>query len=179
MTTERKSRFWGPIRITIAAIGAAGSVLALLANADPAIEGAKRIWARWTTEPPALDTTWQGEWASRRGTRFTFAMQIGVTPKDEAEGRISWQLTATPPGYFLEDRIGSTAYEYVHGSFDREKKLMLVTGYEVSDPALIATDTYKLQIEPDGLSFTGMTADNDETWAAQAKGTVIISEVKK
>jgi len=177
MSAEAKIRFWGPIRLTIAAVGAVGSVLALLANADPAIEGAKRIWARWTTEPVALETTWQGDWASRSGFRFAFAMQIAVAPDDQAEGTISWQLIQTPPDSFLADRIGSTATEYVRGSFDRDKKLMLVTGYDVSDTTLIETDAYKLQIEPDDRSFVGMTEDHGE-WTAQTTGRVIITEVK-
>jgi hypothetical protein len=176
MTAEKKAGFWGPVRITIAAIGALGSVLALLANADPAIEGAKRLMGRWTA-PPALETTWQGQWASSQGFRFTFAMKIDVTTKDEAEGQISWRLDATPPGSFLESRIGSTAFEYVHGTFDREKKLMQVEGLYVSDPTLIETDRYRLQVEKDGLSFIGMTEEHGE-WSAQTVGSVIISEIK-
>jgi hypothetical protein len=177
MPADAKTTFWGPIRITIATIGAVGSLVALIANADPAIEGAKRLWTRWTTEPAALDTTWQGEWTSREGFLFTFAMQIAVTPDDEADGSISWQLNRAPPGNPLAERVGSTAIEYVRGSFDRGKKLMQVTGYEVSDPTLIETDAYKLQIEPDDRSFVGMTKNHGE-WTAQTTGKVIIAEEK-
>jgi hypothetical protein len=179
MASEGKTTAWGPFQISIAVIGLVGSLLALLANAD-AVLGA---WTRWTTKPTALETTWQGEWASPRGTRFTYAMEIAVTPEDQAEGVIRWQLAGTPPGYFLENRIGDTADEFVRGTFDREKRLMLVEGYAVSDPTLLVTDAYRLAVDKDGISFIGMTKDDGgnegDRWRAQTTGTVIISEVKK
>jgi hypothetical protein len=174
MTTEAKGK-WGPIRLTAAAIGATGTVVALLANADPAIDGAKRLWARFTTSPTPLETVWQGDWSSRQGMHFSFSAEIDVAANNEATGQISWQLTGTPPGYFLEPRIGSVAIEYVSGEYDREKKQMVVTGYRVSDPTLLALDTYRLQIKPDNISFIGMTRNHGE-WEAQTAGAVIVTE---
>jgi hypothetical protein len=174
MSTDAKGK-WAPVRLTIGAVGAIGAVVALLANADPAIDGAKRLWARFTVSPVPLETVWQGDWSSRDGFHFSFAAKIDVAADDQAVGQITWQLTRTPPGSFLEPRIGSVAVEYVSGQYDREKKQMLVTGYDVSDPTLLARDTYRLQIKSDNLSFIGMTKHHGE-WEAQTTGSVIVSE---
>ena len=127
--------------------------------------------------PTRLETIWQGDWGSREGFRYSFSAQLYVATDDDVEGKINWQLTATP-GEHLSDRVGSTAAEYVRGSYDRKTKLMTVAGYEVSDPTLIATDTYRLQIKPDGISFVGMTLHYTGEWSAQTTGTVIVSEAK-
>lgn len=161
----------------IAIIGAVGSVFVVLANANGAIDGSRRLWERWMSPPTQIESTWQGDWKSRDGYDYGFAMQLNATATGEASGEISWQLKATPAGSHLAPRIGDTGIEYVSGTFDRAKGLATIAGYKVSDPTLLALDTYKFQIKSDQISFIGMTKHRGD-WEAQAGGTVIVTEKK-
>lgn len=175
---ETGDRSWARLlRSPIAIIGAIGSVLVVLANANPAIEGASNLWSRVAESPPALETTWQGTWTSREGYRYDFAMQLNVAESGAADGQIRWDLVATPADSHIADRVGHSATEYVSGKFDRVKGLATVDGYKVSDATLIALDSYKFQLKPDRISFVGMTKHRGQ-WEAQAGGTVIVSEIK-
>lgn len=163
------------IRNPVAIIGAIGSALVVLANAGPAIDGATNLWQRATQAPAQLETTWQGDWKSRDGYHYAFAMQLAVADNDEATGEINWQLVATPPNSHLAHRVGDSAVEYVSGRYDRAKRLATLSGYKVSDPGLLALDTYRFQIKSDNISFIGMTKHRGQ-WEAEAGGTVIVTE---
>jgi hypothetical protein len=165
------------IRNPIAIVGALGSIFVVLANAGPAIDGAGDLWRRWTESPSLLDTTWQGDWKSRDGYHYAFAMQLGVAATDEARGEINWQLVATPSGSHIANRVGDSAIEYVSGRYDRNKRLATLAGYKVSDESLLALDTYKFQIKSDNITFVGMTKHRGQ-WEAEAGGTVIVTETK-
>ena len=165
------------IRSPVAIIGALGSLFVVLANAEGALDGATHLWHRWTAPASQLESTWQGDWTSRDGYHYGFAMQLTATETGDADGQISWQLKATPQGSHLEKRIGAVGVEFVKGSFDRTKGLASIAGYKVSDPNLLALDSYRFQIKPDQVSFVGMTKHRGE-WEAQASGTVIVSEKK-
>ncbi len=99
---ETVPRSWASrlIRNPIAIIGAIGSIFVVLANAEPAMDGATHIWHRWTQPPARLETTWQGSWKSRDGFNYALAMQLQVTDSGAADGQITWELVATPPGSF-------------------------------------------------------------------------------
>src|SRR6185369_16735405 len=94
---ETVPRSWASrlIRNPVAIIGAIGSVFVMLANAEPAMNGATHIWHRWTQPPPRLETTWQGTWKSRDGFNYALAMQLEVAESGDADGEISWELVAT------------------------------------------------------------------------------------
>lgn len=177
MGTLQKSWIARLVRNPIAIIGALGSLFVVLANAEGALVGARNLWHRFTANPAQLETTWQGDWKSRDGFHYGFAMQLDVAATGAADGRISWELKAAPASSPLAQRIGAIGLEYVRGRFDQEKGLAEITGYEVSDPTLLAVDSYKLQIKPDRITFVGMTKHRGE-WEAQAGGTVIVSERK-
>ena len=175
MAAETRSWVSRLIRNPVAIIGAVGSLFVVFANAEGAIDGAGRVWHRWTAPPSPLESTWQGDWKSRDGFHYAFAMQLDAAETGQAEGRISWELKATPPKSHLAGRIGATGIEYVSGQFNRRKGLVTIKGYEVSDPSLLALDSYKFQIKPDQISFIGMSLHRGE-WEAQAGGTVIVTE---
>ncbi len=176
--SSTRSLFSRLIRNPVAIIGAIGSALVVLANAGPAIDGATNLWQRATQAPAQLETTWQGDWKSRDGYHYVFAMQLSVADNDEATGEINWQLVATPPNSHLAHRIGDSGVEYVSGRFDRAKRLATLSGYKVSDPGLLALDTYRFQIKSDNISFIGMTKHRGQ-WEAEAGGTVIVTETRE
>jgi hypothetical protein len=102
-------------------------------------------------------------------------MQLDVRDDGAADGQISWQLLATPPDSFLAPRTGDSAIEYVSGTYDRAKRVAVIAGNTVSDPTLLALDTYKFQIKPDNVTFVGMSKHRGQ-WEAEAGGTVIVTE---
>lgn len=175
MAEDRRSWIARLIRRPVAILGAIGSILVVLANAGPAIDGASNLWRRWTEQPTQLETNWQGSWKSREGFTFDFAMQLEVQESGTANGQISWQLVKTPPDSFLAPRTGDSAIEFVTGTYDREKRVAVVSGTKVSDPTLLALDSYKFQIKPDNVSFVGMSKHRG-AWEAEAGGTVIVAE---
>lgn len=175
MTDAPKSWTAKIIRNPVAILGVIGSIFVVLANAGPALDGATNLWHRWTAPPTHLESTWQGDWKSRDGFHYGFAMQLDVAESGDAKGEISWELKATPPDSHLAPRIGDIGIEYVAGHFDRSKGLATLSGTKVSDPTLLALDAYKFQIKPDQISFVGMTKHRG-SWEAQAGGTVIVTE---
>ena len=175
MTEVPRSWFGKLIRSPVAILGAVGSLFVVLANAGPAIDGSINLWHRWTQPPAHLETNWQGSWKSREGFTFGFAMQLDVRDDGAADGQISWQLLATPPDSFLAPRTGDSAIEYVSGTYDRAKRVAVIAGNTVSDPTLLALDTYKFQIKPDNVTFVGMSKHRGQ-WEAEAGGTVIVTE---
>ena len=177
MATEQKSWVSRLIHNPFAIIGAIGSIFVVLSNAEGALDGVERLWHRWTAPPSQIESTWQGDWKSRDGYDYEFAMQLNATETGDAAGEISWQLKAAPPTSHLKTRIGAIGIEYVNGSFDRAKGLATISGYKVSDPTLLGLDSYKFQIKPDQISFIGMTKHRGD-WEAQASGTVIVTEKK-
>jgi len=174
MTSSLKEKLLRALKSPVAIMGLIGSVLVVLANTAPAIDGAKNLWHRWAHQQAGLETNWQGTWKSRDGYNYAFAMQLDVREDDTAEGRIRWELVATPPNSHLANRIGDSATEYVSGRFDKVNNIATVAGHEVSDPTLIALDSYKFQIKNDKVSFIAMTKHRGE-WEAEAQGSVIVT----
>lgn len=102
-------------------------------------------------------------------------MQLEVRGDNSAAGQIKWQLVGAPAQSPLAPRIGATGTEFVSGRYDRAKGIASVAGYLVSDPTLLALDTYRFQIRSDKVSFVGMTRYRGD-WEAEAGGTVIVTE---
>ena len=177
MPTEQQSWTARFFKSPVAILGAVGSLFVVIANAGPALDGATNLWQRWTQKPAQLESTWQGSWKSRDGYTYDFAMQLDVHDDTVADGQISWQLIATPPDSHLTARVGDSATEFVSGAYDRAQGLATVAGYKVSDPTLIALDSYRFQLKPDHVSFVGMSKHRGE-WEAEAGGTVIVTEKK-
>ena len=157
MPIEPESWLARLLRSPVAILGAIGSAFVVLANAGPAIDGTTNLWRRWTQPPSHLETNWQGSWKSRDGYNYSFAMQLDVQDNGAADGQIRWELVATPPKSHLASRAGQIATEFVSGTYDREHAIAAVAGYKVSDPTLIALDSYKFQIKADKVSFVGMS----------------------
>jgi hypothetical protein len=159
----------------VAGLAVVVPIVALLANGERAFNGARDLWLHWTKRAPTLETTWQGTWKSRSGFTFDFAMQLEVHGDDSATGQIKWQLMEAAPNSPLAQRVGDKATEFVSGRYDRANGIASIAGYEVSDPTLLARDTYRLQIRADKVSFVGMTKYRGD-WEAAAGGTVIVTE---
>lgn len=149
-------------------------IVVVLANGERAFDEASAVWLRWTKAAPVLETIWQGSWKSKGGFTFDFAMQLEVAGDDTATGQIKWQLVGAPVELPLAPRIGSKGTEFVSGRYDRSNGIASIAGYAVSDPTLLALDTYRFQMKSDKVSFVGMTRYRGD-WEAEASGTVIVT----
>jgi hypothetical protein len=159
----------------VAVLAVVVPIVVILANGERAFDEASAVWLRWTKAAPVLETIWQGSWKSKGGFTFDFAMQLDVAGDDSATGQIKWQLVGAPAESPLTPRIGSKGTEYVSGRYDRINGIASIAGYAVSDPTLLALDTYRFQMRSDKVSFVGMTRYRGD-WEAEASGTVIVTE---
>jgi hypothetical protein len=150
-------------------------IVVILANGGRAFDEVSSAWLRWTKAAPALETIWQGSWKSKGGFTFDFAMHLDVAGDDSATGQIKWQLVGAPVESPLAPRIGSKGTEFVSGRYDRINGIASIAGYAVSDPTLLALDTYRFQMKSDKVSFVGMTRYRGD-WEAEASGTVIVTD---
>lgn len=162
-------------RKPLALLSVIATLFVVLANAKPAMDGAEKLWLDWTQKYPPLETIWQGSWKGRNGFNFALALRLNVLGDNSAQGQIRWELVAAPMDSRLASRVGAHATEFVSGRYDREKAIATLKGYRVSDPTLLALDTYKFQILSDKVSFVGMSRYRGE-WQAEASGKVILTE---
>ena len=169
-TVVRKAR----VRL-VALLAIVVPIVVVLANGEQAFDAARGLWLRWTNASPVLETIWQGTWKSKGGFTFEFAMQLEVRGDNSAVGQIKWQLVGAPAQSPLALRIGATGTEFVSGRYDRTQGIASVAGHRVTDPTLLALDTYRFQIRSDKVSFVGMTRYRGD-WEAEAGGTVIVAE---
>ncbi len=121
-----------------------------------------------TAKPPTANLTaagkWKGEWSTTSGTLLDFELTLTETDNKAVEGQIRWTLrkTARPDKM---DKIGLSATEYVHGTFDPTTGDLKMRGFNKDDPngVLVMLDEYKLTVSPDGRSLTGL-ARNGGKW---------------
>ena len=158
----------------VAGLVLVGIVIIAVANTGTAFERIGELWGKWTRGTPTLDSTWQGDWTRHDGPRFSFVMNLVVSPNNSARGTIRWTLRDVPPGFWLTPRLGDEAIETVSGTFDRETGVANLQGDGVSDTTLIATDVYKFQVL-EGGRFQAMTETHKGRWDAKAEGKVIVS----
>lgn len=150
-------------------------IIVLLANGERAFDETRALWLRWTKTAPALETIWQGTWKSKGGSTYEFALRLEVHGDNSGSGQIKWQLIGAPANSPLLSRIGDKGTESVSGRYDRTNGVASIAGHAVSDPTLLALDTYRFQIRPDKVSFVGMTRYRGD-WEAEASGMVIVTE---
>jgi hypothetical protein len=109
---------------------------------------------------------WIGEWKSKKGFHFSFAIDLEPAGK----GAIHWTLRAAPGSSSLKARIGDAGTELVEWSWDAATRELHMTGTKVDDPTLLATDEYKLHVAADGKTFTGKTKGNLGDWKNEIAG---------
>lgn len=125
----------------------------------------------------ALETKWEGTWQSARGSRFSFVMHLNIASNDTANGYILWRLLQVPPDSPLAARLNEPGTEFVRGSINRETGEVVLAGYKVDNPTLLALDRYRFFISSDGRNFRGLSQDTDGSWQTAING--IFSIVKK
>lgn len=88
-------------------------------------------------------------------------------------GEIVWTLVAYDPREFdLASRVGTSAVEYVVGTYAPAEGRLDLHGQSVSDPTLISTDEYQLVLGADG-TLVGRTLTNDRDWGGSLIGRAL------
>lgn len=108
-----------------------------------------------------LNGAWSVNWTDNNGTTFAGTLVMNSTGGSNFEAVLVWQLKATKPGKYQKfiDRI---AVEFIEGTLTGDEIQM--AGYKKEDPlGIIALDSYKLALSPDGKSIEGK-ASNGGKW---------------
>jgi hypothetical protein len=109
---------------------------------------------------PALNPSgnWLGEIGYPSGSAFSAKATFSDTGNGQVGGQILWTLlrTTNPEKMGL---TGSSATEFVRGTFDAATRTLTVAGYDTDDHSghLIIMDKYRLTMSPDGHSLSGFS----------------------
>jgi len=99
---------------------------------------------------------WQGQLTYSSGAVYLAKVSLSDDKKGKVRGQIVWTLhrTANPKKV---DKINLTATEYVQGIFDKNSKILVLTGYSKDDPNNlgIVLDKYTLNLSDDNLEING------------------------
>lgn len=106
---------------------------------------------------------WRGDWSSPSGAYLKFDLSLSEDG-GRVDGQIRWTLVRTTRPDKIS-KIGSTATEYVSGSFDPGSRRVSMSGYRKDDPAnmLVMLDQYRLNLSADGRTLNG-AARNGGKW---------------
>jgi hypothetical protein len=146
-------------------------ILVVIAPAPPAPSGSIAVPVR-TLSKDELATDWTGTWEGDSGHRFSHKLHVEQSGKDkrDVEGWFEFTLTQAPDSSRLRERVGESGREYVRGRYDPTTRELTLRGYRVDAPGFLATDEYRIQINPGGRGFEGKTRGNSYRWDCTIRG---------
>lgn len=101
---------------------------------------------------------WTGEIIYPSGSAFSAKAAFSDAGNRQVSGQILWTLlrTTNPQKSALR---GSSATEFVRGTFDPATRTLTIEGYDTDDQSqrLIIRDKYRLTLTPDGRTFRGFS----------------------
>ncbi len=113
------------------------------------------------TEPPQTPVStvnpsgrWAGDWNSK-STYFTAEAFFNEDGSGKVSGQITWTLrrTSNPK---KADKVGSSATEYVQGTFNPVTRVLSLKGLRKDDPNnIVILDRYNLVVAADNQTITG------------------------
>lgn len=123
----------------------------------------------------------QGTW-TKVGTTYVFEFDLHLehSKDNQVTGFFKWQVTGMDDkSKFSQDhydsRLGTTAKEFVKGTFNPATKTYKLSGYKKEDPNLIISlDHYILKIDEKG-DIGGNTRAHG-TWKGRINGKPVISD---
>ena len=138
---------------------------ATMTSATPA---ANAIPASSPTIPRISPAGWCGNWSSPSGAYLKFDLDLSESG-GSVSGQINWTLlrTSRPD---KQSKIGSSAIEYVSGTFNPETREVTMRGTSKSDPnnMLVMLDQYRLNLSSDGRTLNG-AAKNGGKWGWKSR----------
>lgn len=96
---------------------------------------------------------WSGDWSSKSGT-FTEEATFNEN-EGKVVGQIVWTIRRTSIPKKM-DKIGTTAIEFVQGTFNPTTRMLDIRGYRKDDPNnIVILDKYKLSLSEDNQTLIG------------------------
>lgn len=109
----------------------------------------------------------QGTW-TRLGTGYLFEFDLHLEhgAGNTVQGYFNWKFLKCDENdvfavSYYQDKVGMTAKEYVHGTWNASTRTYYLKGYDKDDPnAIIALDEYQLKVDGNG-DLGGETKSHD------------------
>ncbi len=101
---------------------------------------------------------WSGEIIYPSGSVFSARLTVADSGDGQVSGQILWTLLRTTNQNKMH-LAGTSATEFVRGTFDPDTRRLVVSGHSKNDPTgdLIILDKYRLTMSTDGRSLTGFS----------------------
>lgn len=141
--------------------------------AAPVVKAPARVVRAKPAPPPGpvpLAPQWRGAWKDREGHRFAFSLVLRQERGGRVEGYFDWRLVGAPAGSRLALHVNDTGRELVRGSYDPRSRRLELSGYQVSNPRLIAVDHYRIVLDPHGHELQGASRGGGDAWSASLAG---------
>lgn len=106
---------------------------------------------------------WIGEWSNHEGFYFTFSLNLEEQASGLFTGAFIWRLEKSPRS-FEQPKLGTTAVEYVRGTYNTANRKLTLQGFRKDDPhQIIGIDRYELTLSENAELLAGATKDHG-TW---------------
>ncbi len=126
----------------------------------------------------AQNKHFQGTWTMIGTTYvFEFDLYLNHDAENNVAGYFNWKVTdydlnSPASRDYYQPKLGTTAKEFVRGSYNPETKQYLLKGYKKEDPnEIISTDIYRLQLDENGDIGGDSKAHN--TWKGRINGKAV------
>ena len=130
----------------------------------------------------AQEKHFNGTW-TMIGTTYVFEFDLFLKhdQNNNVAGHFDWKVTkydenSVDSKSYYEPKLGSTAKEFVRGTFNPNTKEYFLKGYKKEDPHLIiSTDSYRLKIDENGDIGGDSKAHN--TWKGRINGNAVKNDL--
>ncbi len=108
---------------------------------------------------------------------FEFDLLLQHSSDNKVEGRFEWTVVRydehdTSSKDYYQSKLGSSATEFVRGTYDPRTRSYLLRGYKKRDPhQIISTDHYRLKVD-DGGHLGGPTQAHG-SWKGRINGQAV------
>jgi hypothetical protein len=122
-----------------------------------------------TDRPAAPNGNFSGSLSYPSGSAFSARADLTTNDNGQVRGSIVWTLLRSSNPAKMS-KAGSSATEFVQGTFDPATRTVTISGYSKNDPAsLIILDKYRLTVSPDGRRLDGVSL------GGRTRGTFILT----
>jgi hypothetical protein len=108
----------------------------------------------------SIGGVWEGDWISPSGYWYHAEVHLQATSDRLVKGQIDWTLKKSPRPE-EQSKLGLTGVEFVKGSYDPASRVLVLDGYDKTDPnVILGLDKYRLLLAENNTVLGGITWDN-------------------
>jgi len=103
--------------------------------------------------------TYSGDWISKM---TSYGAEVTITEVNgKIQGKIVWTLRSSPNPKKV-NKVGTTAVEYISGTYDPQSRMLDLSGFRKEDPNdIIILDKYKLSATADNQTIVGKSINGE------------------